>query len=639
MKIREPLKNSPHLGAAGVCFHRLLLLVCLLVFGLGISSQAQNTLNVTNYGAIGDAVQFFVNTSSNAFVFTTTNQIPNSAIGEAIEVFGAGVPTTSVNNQDMVATITNIVNGTNIYVSQYCGKSLTNAFATYGHNNDANFQAVIAAVGADTNDTIYIPAGTYLFLPASHSGIYGYSCIVLRRGGINFVGAGTNSTILLSQGAWGLIGGALWRGFLVQVASPITNNFPVSFSYLTMDGGVLQGNTSNHGFPASIIDGTGWDITHDAFLKSGIVGISLYYEYFTNVLVQHWRGEEFKSVDGSTNGQTGIYNCTFTDGNATALNVYPAWNVRSNLFANLFQIAEYYQAYSIYPGYFENNICTNITGNGFAINGGKGSNPSFNIIGNTFRFSNGNGIETTPGDNILIESNLFIAGGGNAIVLGVPGYQGTFDNSNIVITANTFSNVSGVLEIVGFPPNDITHVRVYNNSIIELSGGKPYALINNGYATDFQYYSNSFSVSTNTSMILSQGSSVPFVLINTNNLYYYRLDDLPNYSYTGTNYISYATGPNYVFDGFATAGLTFALVDTNASEIPTGAQIQIFNNNNNVASVRVYLSSSLYGSSVIIPRGQTDLFYWLAWNHTWSTNGALVSGPLLDPPANFGPNY
>ena len=89
MSIREPVENILRFGAGCIFVRRLFLLVCLLVGGFGISSQAQNTLNVTNYGAIGDAVKFYVNTISNAVVFTTTNQLPNSAIGEAIEVFYA----------------------------------------------------------------------------------------------------------------------------------------------------------------------------------------------------------------------------------------------------------------------------------------------------------------------------------------------------------------------------------------------------------------------------------------------------------------------------------------------------------------------------------------------------------------------
>jgi hypothetical protein len=57
-------------------------------FSLKIVSAPMQVLNVTNYGAIGDAVQFFVNTVSNSVVVTTTNPLPNSAIGDAIELFG-----------------------------------------------------------------------------------------------------------------------------------------------------------------------------------------------------------------------------------------------------------------------------------------------------------------------------------------------------------------------------------------------------------------------------------------------------------------------------------------------------------------------------------------------------------------------
>jgi hypothetical protein len=627
-------KRGEGIGSQG---RRVFLLICLLVAGLGISSQAQNTLNVTNYGAIGDAVQFYVNTISNSVVVTTTNQLPNSAIGEAIEVFAAGVPTTATNNQDLVATITNIVNGTNIYVSQKTQATLTNTFATYGHNNTTNFQSAIAAVGKDTNDFIYIPAGTYLLLPIYHGPNNGNVAIFLQRGGIHFVGAGTNSTILLSQGAWTLVNGAPMRSVLAQVSSPITNNFPLSFSYLTMDGGVQQGNTSNHGYPASITTGSGWDVTHDAYEMAGSSAVSLYYTYFTNVLVQHWRGEEFKSVDGSTNGQIGIYNCTFTDGNATALNIYPAWNlVESNLFINLFQVAEYYQAYSSFPGCFEYNICTNISGNGFAINGGKGNNPSFNILNNTFYFSNNNGLETTPGDNILIESNQFI-GGGQVIVLGVPGYQGTFDNSNIVVTANTFSNVGSVLEMPSYPPNDVINVSVNNNYVVGNANGI-LALSFSGWATGIYYTNNVFAVSSNAFIVFSQPTAAPFVLIDTNNIYYTPVVNLSGNSFNGTNHINYVNGSRFILSGAVRAGIAFYLVDTNASQIPANAKILFYNNNLESLSVPVYLNSSLSGSPVTVTYGQTALFYWLSWKNTWSTNGAIVSGPPA-PPTNLRQNY
>jgi hypothetical protein len=654
MKMRKPFKNAPRLNAGGGYGHWFLLLICLSLTGFGISSRAQNSLNVTNYGAIGDAVQFYVNTTSNSVLVTTTNQLPLSAIGDSIEIFGAGTPVvippstfpSSSNNQDMVATIVGVVPGTNILgvvtettitISQVCQQNLTNTFATYGYNNTPSFQSAIAAVGNDTNDFIYIPSGTYLLLPIGFSNPnFGHASIFLQRGGINFVGAGTNSTTLLSQGAWTIINNYPTRGALAEVASPITNNFPVSFSYLTMDGGVQVGNTASHGYPASSITGNGWDVTHDAFLMGGSSAVNLYYTYFTNVLVQHWRGEEFKSVDGSTNGQIGIYNCTFTDGNATALNIYPAWDVESNLFVNLYQVSEYYQAYSSFPGYFEYNVCTNIGGNGLAINGGKGSNPSFNILNNTFYFSNNNGIETTPGDNILIESNQFI-GGAFVIALGVPGYQGSFDNSNIVITANIFTNVGTMLEITGysFHPNDCKDVNVYNNVIYVSAIGKNTAMIlNMGDMTSSSCSNNTTVViGSTTGVHVTQNPFGKFLLINTNNNYFSFLQVASGYSNNGTNYISYANGANFELSGSVKPDIAFALVDTNASQMPAGAIIQFYNNNSSSASVPVYLSSSLQGSPVIVANGQTATFYWQNWANAWSTN----SQP--PPPTYFRPNY
>ena len=134
-------RSSTHLGSLRRLF---LSLVAGWLTIMAVSSEAQTALNVTNFGARGDAVQFFANTTSNSVVVTTTTQIPSSAIGDAIEVFGVGVQTYGASsygtngygNQDLVATITNVVNGTNIYISLPSpSHTLTNTFATYGHDN------------------------------------------------------------------------------------------------------------------------------------------------------------------------------------------------------------------------------------------------------------------------------------------------------------------------------------------------------------------------------------------------------------------------------------------------------------------------------------------------------------------------
>jgi hypothetical protein len=594
-------------------------------FSLKIVYAPMQVLNVTNFGAVGDAVQFFANTTSNSVVVTTTNPLPISAIGETIEVFGAGTPTTSSNNQDLITTVANVVNGTNIYVSKACQQTLTNTFATYGFNNQASFQAAITAVGADTNDTIYIPAGTYLLMPTSHSGTYSESAIVLQRGGINFVGAGTNSTILLSRGAWGGVNSVI-RGFLVEVWSPITNNYPVSFSDLTMDGGVQQGNTGYHGFPANLTTGAGWDITHCAFILGGNSSINLYQTWFTNVLVRHWRGEEFKSLDGSTNGKIGIYNCTFSDGDATALNVYPAWDVRSNLFVNLFQVAEYYQQYYSYPSYFEYNVITNITGNGFAVNGGRGNNPPFYMESNVFYLSGGNGIETEPADNLYVTGNLFTNVGNYVITfdLSASGAQGTFFNSNIVITANTTVNPYIFMELGGGGgPTDLNSVMnagISNNVFIS-SNVNGFTLITSygGWTTNISFTGNDCSQSINYPVYVSAAASGnPYPFVSTNNLYWSPI--LVNGAFGFTYPVSYKTGSRYkLVYGYST-NMVIYLDDTHPSQMPAGAKMLFYNSTYPGQTVPIFPSANTNIAPIMLPSYQTVNFIWQPWNNTWSTN-------------------
>src|SRR5690348_252761 len=96
----------------------------LLVFARTFTMEAQISLNVTNFGARGDAVQIWVNTKKNSTQLTTTNQLSTADVGKTIELFGVGSPSIginylgnwSTNQQDMLAVITNVVNRTNIYI-------------------------------------------------------------------------------------------------------------------------------------------------------------------------------------------------------------------------------------------------------------------------------------------------------------------------------------------------------------------------------------------------------------------------------------------------------------------------------------------------------------------------------------------
>ncbi len=604
-------------------------------------------LNVTNYGAVGDAVQFYVNTTSNSAIVTTTNHLSSAAIGDSIEVFQVGPRTYGINsyntnaygNQDLVATITNIVNGTNIYMSRPAQATLTNAFATYGHNNQTNFQAAIAAASAVTNAVINIPAGVYLLLASSNSA-YGYAGLILSAGGITFNGAGTNATTLLGEGAWtlqqypGSTNAFPTRGFLIEENPPIKNNYPVVFENMTLDGGVQQGNTSTHGIQANPVDGLGWDETHDAFLVWSYNNTNAINRMtWTNLVFQHWRGEMVKSIDQSTNGNLDIFNCVFNDGNATAINIYPSLNISNCVFQNLFQVAEYYQAYSSNTNYFQNNLVTNITGNGFAINGGKGNNPPFIIRNNTFYLiGNGNnGIETVPADNVSIISNQFICRDyANAIVLGASGYQGTYDNSNIVIAANTVVNPYTFVEICGatnaISTQRVESVSVYGNVLTQPNHSVT-LLQTYGWTTNIHFWSNDCSTIPGSIAVSSGNYGSIYSLMDTNNRY-----NTCMYDYAGiTNYISYGTGSMYAVIYAWNPKSVYALQDSDALQIPPGAEMVISNATSNPAGTfPVYLNSALSRGPLNLTNGQSVAFQW--------TNGAwqlATAGFAPAPPIDF----
>ena len=630
-------------------FGRLLLPLVVGCAGLMVSpSQAQTTLNVTNFGARGDAVQFFVNTTNNSVLVTTTTRVPISAVGDAIEVFGAGAQTSGRDsygnntngNQDLVATITDVVNSTNIYISRPARVTLTNTFATYGHDNAANFQAAVDAASG-TRTIINVPAGTYLML-SSHRAfdLSAWYSVMLRRGGISFIGEGTNKTILLGQGAWfrtNYLGTDYCkRGYVFGIVPPITNDYPVVFQDMTIDGGVQQGNTPIHGTYPNIVDGQGWDGSHGAIDIRGFSGPVFTHQLWTNVIFVHWRGEMVKSNDGSTNGNLSIINCVFRDGNATALNIYPSWWVTNCVFDNLFQVAEYYQKYSTNTSYFVNNLVTNISGNGFAINGGKGNNPPFVIQGNVFDFNTNsigwNAILTTPGDNIYVVSNkiTFESSKGICVAAGVPGYQGTWDNSNIVVRGNVLVNPSYFVTIGGgglsqADTNKTEALEVYDNTLIQSnSGSAVLALSCYTYATNVWFHNNDFRTKVELGFVtFSSGNrGDPFALVDTNNFYYTKIYDL-----TGiTNAISYANGSRFEVIYAFHPGTVYALTDTNASQIPRGAQMLIQNENSSSNSIPIYLNSALTRGPVSVDYGQTLITSWT--NGVWAVHSSQP--PAMD---------
>src|ERR1700749_420981 len=93
----------------------------VLIFGGNLLSASPLQLNVTDFGAIGDVAKITVNTTSNSSVLVTTNEFQTTDIGKIVCLFGGGASTTPTNNQDLLATIVAVTNGTNVTIDRVAG--------------------------------------------------------------------------------------------------------------------------------------------------------------------------------------------------------------------------------------------------------------------------------------------------------------------------------------------------------------------------------------------------------------------------------------------------------------------------------------------------------------------------------------
>lgn len=601
----------------------LLLAGWFCLVGLVNRSQAQvTTLNVTNFGARGDAVQTFVMTVSNSAVITcATNLFSSGDVGKVIELFEAGAPHAATNHEDLIATIVGYTDARTVTLDRVCLNTAGNLLAVFGRNNAAAFQACLDSI---TNDTVVnIPDGRYLllspqavdtnFVMINDSEVY--PAVSIRKGGISFVGASRENTVLLGAGAWQRKGGHAYRGMMFFTRNPVSNSSrPLIFDSLTMDGGVQQGLTSYHYFPANINDGTGWDITHGAFNDRGTHALKI----FRNCTVKNWRGEMFKSTVANADGFIQITNCAFLDGNATAINFSFSHTIENCFFSNLVEVAEFYQAYSSNTSTFRFNTVTNIAAALYAICGAEIGriNPPYNIVSNTFYMKGGNGIQTAPAHNVSIIGNRFIGttGAGIGVVLGISGYQGSAANSNIVVALNLFTNLSFAFQVQGSTINSTYNAQIISNSIYATGY---YVAYGGGWGTNIVFAYNKGNYPLNSTVLQGQ---------------YYTDDlsnDFPPYTVQdnvgGTNVVTYKYGArakvrNYIWGGATNS--VFVLDDTAPLKIPVGAKLFVTNSGNQST---LYTSSAMNRNPITMTNGFFITFQW--------TNGGWQSSfrPVWDP--------
>ncbi len=611
-----------------------MLWVLAVSFGLLFPSRVQaSVLNVTDFGARGDAVQTLAMTVSNSTQISveTTNQFSTADVGKLVELFGVGAVTSGTNRQDLIAYIQSVANGTNLTISAPASQTATQVSCTIGTQNATAFQNCVNACQG-SNAVIMIPAGCYLLVPPQvlesnfvmSSATTLCLAVSISKGGITFQGDTPGDTVLLGNGAWVLNNGSALRGVLFGCVGPVTNNVaaPLVFENLTFNGGVQIGNENLGSGPASPVDGTGWDNTHDAVVDMGNPPFHAN-QQFLNCWFAHWRGEILKSVVSLNNGFIGVTNCAFWDGDASAFNFnWTPHVINSCLFSNLNMAMEYYVGTMQTNSYFENCVITN-TRIAIVLVGALSNYPPpfYSIISNTISASKYD-ICLGPSRNVQITGNTF-QGGGIGVATDGYAYQGTDFNGNITVENNQFNDTAYPVGICGAGVDRMVNMTVKSNTAWGCSS----------FATGYGWSSNvwfsqnsSLLPSPNQSGCLDSSSLVgQWFIDDGSNDFLPRSDN----TYPGglTNTVSYAYGVHHQL-GVGDSQSVYLLDTSLPQSIPPGAELMI--TNASVYPVTLYYTSSTpFGNGLAMVAGASIACEWT--NNAWQ----LVQSPLISPPSGL----
>jgi hypothetical protein len=602
----------------------ILTILCLLTLP-ALSAMAATNINVNDFGAKGDCLPLIsVNTASNsAIIFANSNTFSPADIGKTIEIFKAGTPTSSTNNQDFIGKITGVDGGTNIGISSVAGKAWTNTLATIGTDNSAAIQSAINSARLNTNTIINFPDSNYLCMAYLKPDIYSSPfSLQIGYGGITFNGP----SVLTGQGAWNLTNGNGVRGwlFLVSDAMLTNNQYPVVITNFTLDGGVQVGNTDNHGFPINLTDGSGWDGSHRVLSVQGS-GQTLTHITFANVTIQNWRGEALYGGDYSFNGNIKVSSTIFIHNNASAFNVSSfSMDLGNDTVMDTYLGMEYYASYGTNFNLISGVIFSNCTA-ALAFNGGYLTQPPTLVTNCTFYLTNTPGIETCPADNLFIISNKFL-GFGNAIMLGTGGYQPSFlgacDNSNIVIHGNLFNLTGTAVYICGDPSNtnQVESVSVTGNTMTnEVNGVSSPFIYGYGWCSNL-VVSGNYGTYLNNSLMTGQWAA----------------DMGGNVWSLAWGLSTTATNPspaNYQVGQPGSIGTVgqpwgFYLPNPPAGKLMAGAQYKFYNDSGSQG----YTLFVCLGQKFFIPASGAGTFYWNGNNWTIAKEVQLAIPYRVLPP-------
>ena len=453
----------------------------LLCFVPAVQSAVGPEANdVRRFGANGDAVQTTANTfaGTNFVQLHSADALPPGIGPLVIFLSGVGAPTTNGWHEDLIARIQRVEHGTNVWMATSAWVS-AEADCTIGTDNARAFQAAIDASLGQTNVAVYVPPGKYLMIP---TGIWGRSnaqaFAVIVTNSVRVCGSSPDRTILLGNGAWQRCGtGALTcqRGSLFAIKGPMpSNSAQVIFENLSFDGGVRVGmltNKSESGFapnawPASKVDGWGWDWTHGSHLDCGKPPLPAL-QVFSNCRFRHWRGEVLKSVAPLTDGYIVVADCQFEDNNASAFNFSFTHRIERCTFTKTRMAMEFYMGYSQGTSCFINNACTGMS-RGIVIVGAETRNrvSAYVVASNQFDLLPGGiAIQASGARNLTVTGNRF-EGGSAGFCVTAAGYQGTDFNRHFLIEANTFTNTHYPVMLNGNGRNRTAGVVVRSNTAV-----------------------------------------------------------------------------------------------------------------------------------------------------------------------------
>lgn len=623
--------TAPHPGKS--VLHNYMALTFFFVSTWGelpvSSSAAASTLCVTNFGARGDAFETLGGTVKGSPVvhLLSTNQFSSADVGKLLLLFGAGPASTPTNQQDLVAKVVSVKRRTEVTISAPAGITASNVRVTCGTQNASAFQRCINSC-SDSNTVVQIPEGRYLLVPPvmleTNFVMIGASdahpSVILQTGGIHFLGVDPSSSVLVGCGAWMLKGGWVHRGWMFECLAPVTNNYPLIFENLTFDGGVQQGREAVYtSGPALTNNGEGWDITHDAVVDAGGLPPLHAFKQFINCTFTHWRGEMVKSVASQMDGYIEVTNCAFLDGEASGFNFNFTHLITGCTFSNLDMAIEFYAGYMTSNSTFAGSAITNVR-NAIVLVGALTNHamPSYTITGNTMAPSQ-TGVLLGPARNITISSNQFI-GGNIGIATDNYAYQGSGENSNVVIALNSFQNVGTPFVAGGGGEDSIVDVIVISNQAWDCGrfaeGG--------GWSSNVAFLGNySAPGMPNHGSLFSQQLGGQWFLDDLSNDFpWFQVYDNPPV----TDPITYANGMRQRLYP-ALSNSVFVIQNPDPAQIPPGAMLII----KNAGQCSCLLSNA--GSGVVpapVPMGNTVYDFWQIGAWQLGTNM-----PAIPPPQNL----